>query len=80
MIHILPNTAYPANSNNFLAVFRRCITTEILSETQTNPCTVVMHCVALGQVTVRVCGLSFALSFLSRFAHIHSSISDARGK
>jgi len=61
MIHILPNAAYRANSNNFLEVFRRCTTTEIWSETQTNPCRVVMHCVAVGQVTVRICGLSFVI-------------------
>jgi aspartate oxidase len=77
MIHVFLDAAHSANSNNFQAVFRRCITTKIWVETQTNPCVGVMHYVAVGQVTVRVFGLSFALSFLSCSAPIQSSVSDA---
>ena len=77
MIHILINAAYSVNSNNFQAVFRRCITTEIRVETQTNLCISVMYYVSVRQVTLRVFGLSFALSFLSCCALIHSSVSDA---
>jgi hypothetical protein len=60
MIHKLPNATYSANYNSFQAVFRHCITTEIRVETQTNPCTGVRHYVAMGQVIVRVFGLSFS--------------------
>jgi hypothetical protein len=66
MIHILLNAAYSANSNNFQAAFRRCITTEIWVETQTNPCKGVMQYVEVGGVTLRVFSLYIIVFVLLR--------------
>jgi len=73
MIHVFLNASHSANSNNFQALFRRCITTKIWVETQTNPCIGVMHYVAVGQVALRVFGLFLCIIF-SVMLHIHPVI------